>query len=125
MEFVRVEAKNEKAGCCEFDVCDIIQEYGVKGYRFCGVIPAVTGPSGKILEQILLFEDTGYTYRYARERVEADNKKTGCSEFRDIEKVVNDAMSGDYSACFGAVPVLMGPSGKILAVELYFALWDD
>ncbi|MCQ2490276.1 MAG: DUF4177 domain-containing protein [Ruminococcus sp.] len=56
-EYVEIELENHKATTSELSGHhEIIEEYTEKGYTFCGSIPTLYGPSGKVLKIELIFK---------------------------------------------------------------------
>ena len=56
--FVKVEYENHKATSSVLKGHqEILNEYAKKGYRYIGYLPTKMGPSGKVLEIELVFEE--------------------------------------------------------------------
>ena len=56
-EYVSLKAKNNVVKDAVFsEYRNIIDSYAEKGYRYIGFIPALIGPSGKIIVMDLVFE---------------------------------------------------------------------
>lgn len=52
-------------------------------------------------------------------RVNYNNSKTGSSETSEHQSIITNMLNENY--CYlGFVPVKMGPSGKILSIDLIF-----
>lgn len=52
-------------------------------------------------------------------RVNYNNSKTGSSETSEHQSIITNMLNENYSY-LGFVPVKMGPSGKILSIDLIF-----
>ena len=51
--------------------------------------------------------------------LECENRKTANSELKGHEEIINDYAKKGYKYA-GYLPVIMGPSGKILKIQLLF-----
>lgn len=121
MEFVLVELDNSKAGCAVGgeNVRREILDKALEGYMYVSYIPYQIGPSGKILSYDLMFAK-GDVKDVKFENIKAQNVKTGIATFSGYEQIINSYLAKDYFIC-GAIPTLMGPSGKVLEMDLIFA----
>lgn len=52
-------------------------------------------------------------------RVNYNNSKTGSSETSEHQSIITNMLNENYSY-LGFIPVKMGPSGKILSIDLIF-----
>ena len=52
-------------------------------------------------------------------RVNYNNSKTGSSETNEHQSIITNMLNENYSY-LGFIPVKMGPSGKILSIDLIF-----
>lgn len=52
-------------------------------------------------------------------RVNYNNSKTGSSETSEHQNIITNMLNENYSY-LGFIPVKMGPSGKILSIDLIF-----
>ena len=121
MEYVRVELDNIRSGEATFkEIREVIEDAGKNGFKYAGYLPAVIGPSGKILSYDLIMKPELDVVEYAFEKVEAENNVLTNARFDGYKEIIDSYEDKDYDFC-GIVPVRMGPSGKILEIELVFA----
>ncbi|MCQ2749705.1 MAG: hypothetical protein MJ246_07115 [Clostridia bacterium] len=121
MLFVRVDLNNSPTGdATGFDVHDKIAASGQMGYKLKGFIPVTIGPSGKILAYDLVFEAKEEAVSYDFVDIQANNNPAKSANFNDYDEIILQYEYQGYDFC-GFVPVRIGPSGKILEIELVFA----
>lgn len=121
MHFVRVDLENSPRGeaTC-FGVYETIVIAGKKGYKLKGYVPVAIGPSGKILAYDLVFEEKEEAVDYEFEDIFATNNPAKSAYFDEYDEIINRQERYGYEFC-GFVPIRIGPSGKILEIELVFA----
>lgn len=122
MLFVRVDLDNSFTGVATcYGVYETIASSGKMGYKLKGFVPVTIGPSGKILAYDLVFEYLdGEEVEYDFEMVRAENNPRKSANFNDFDDVIMEHEHYGFDFC-GFVPVEIGPSGKILEIELVFA----
>lgn len=121
MIFIRINLDNSLTGDATcYGAYETIASSGYSGYKLKGFIPASIGPSGKILAMDLVFDRVENKVIYDFETVYADNNPRKTAEFSEYEELIKKHVDEGADFC-GFVPIKIGPSGKILEMELVFA----
>lgn len=120
MEFVKVELDNIRSGEATFkEIRAVIDDAGKNGMKYAGYLPCTIGPSGKILSYELIFSLEPDVIEHCYEKVEADNNVLTYAQYYGYKDILNKHEEAGEEF-LGIVPVRMGPSGKILEIELVF-----